>query len=60
MRALRAKVSSTRVRFRRDSFDLDLTYITPNVIGMSPIHVALVTHLATIADVAHAKIVFAL
>ncbi|CAI5745712.1 unnamed protein product [Peronospora destructor] len=34
MKALRAAVSGSRVRFVRDGFDLDLTYITPKLIAM--------------------------
>ncbi|RLN10624.1 hypothetical protein BBO99_00002226 [Phytophthora kernoviae] len=34
MKALRAAVSGSRVRFMQDGFDLDLTYITPKLIAM--------------------------
>jgi phosphatidylinositol-3,4,5-trisphosphate 3-phosphatase/dual-specificity protein phosphatase PTEN len=34
MKALRAAVSGSRVRFTQDGFDLDLTYITPKLIAM--------------------------
>ncbi|TDH68535.1 hypothetical protein CCR75_007671 [Bremia lactucae] len=34
MKALRAAVSGSRVRFTQDGFDLDLTYITPRLIAM--------------------------
>lgn len=35
---MRAMVSSDRRRFRKDEFDLDLSYITDNIIGIVPIH----------------------
>ena len=31
---VRGKVSADRTRFRRDSVDLDLTYIIPNIVAM--------------------------
>ncbi|KAH7488308.1 hypothetical protein PRIC1_007573 [Phytophthora ramorum] len=34
MKALRAAVSGSRVRFMQDGFDLDLTYITPKLLAM--------------------------
>ena len=34
MNALRARVSQNRVRFQKDNFDLDLSYITDNIIGL--------------------------
>ncbi|CAI5716531.1 unnamed protein product [Peronospora farinosa] len=34
MKALRAAVSGSRVRYMQDGFDLDLTYITPKLIAM--------------------------
>lgn len=35
MNALRAAVSGSRVRYTKDGFDLDLTYITPTFLAMS-------------------------
>lgn len=34
MKTLRAVVSGSRVRYTQNGFDLDLTYITPNLIAM--------------------------
>lgn len=34
MKALRAAVSGSRVRYMKDGFDLDLTYITDRLIAM--------------------------
>lgn len=34
MKALRAAVSGSRVRYMQDGYDLDLTYITPRLIAM--------------------------
>ena len=34
MRSLRALVSGNRTRFKDGSYDLDLSYITPNIISM--------------------------
>lgn len=34
MKAIRAKVSGSRVRYMKEGFDLDLTYITPSLIAM--------------------------
>ena len=35
MDALRKLVSGNRRRFKEENVNLDLTYITPNIIGMS-------------------------
>lgn len=34
MKALRAAVSGSRVRYMKDGYDMDLTYITPRLMAM--------------------------